>query len=1444
MVELHITIQPLSNLTISPQKVIHQVILNYYMLKYNLIHKYVLDTETVIQPTYNIQYGGGAPIVNDVNMMEGVMEGGEEEEEMEEDVEEVDSLQNDEIEAAFATARASRCHRCNIGFDSQLMLRHHIGAVHQDEVDEAWGLIQASNPMQLIRVHSSHGGAYAIYEVDLSNVDVQDINGLWNTMETQVKEKMVSLYRKIRKMRIQYGLHPQMYQETEDGVRHAFPYFNTKAEQTENPERIMEEYWKALHTFNKKIDDYVELGSGWILERINKLRINVYQIGALLGGGVHFPLPYVLSQKYYCLLNPRGEDNLCFKRAIIASEYVCGKHIPQSIRNRKRTLESNAFHQKYMNNNPINFDGLTFPMTISQIKKFETQNPRFGLNILCFDTTKNDINPCTRLFDSDEQEAYDDEEGEEDDNFDPTNLPAVERQKYIHQVIRDNTFPIAICKEQKEYTIDLLLVVNGTKAHYCLITNLLGLLRLPHDKAHLKHICRYCLNGFSDLGYPLHVDNCAALGLQAVQYPEPGSELYFKNFSHTIPVPFIIYADFESLLIKIQDPTKLHKHRASGYGYAFIDNVEDTIDVEVYIAESENDNIAERMLAQLLALTDELLGKIREYENEAYAMAEISFTNIRKPSPNEKCGFCGKVIFGETPVRHHQHYPPYTWLFYSHNSCNLNAKVRKEIVVFVHNLKGYDSHFLIKALQNQSLVQNIDVIGVSPNKFNYIKVNNKLVFKDSLNFFHASLDSIAKSLDEKDFVYTKRFFARFLIERFKNKTTTFPDLLEMMTLLQRKNVYPYSYFDCDAKYNETKLPPRKEFYNDLTEKPVSDADYKHAHRVMDLLQIKDLREYTKIYLLCDVCILADCFQTFRNMFLKNFGLEPAAYFSLPQLTWDLALKKSGVRLELITDPTMHVWMEDATRGGLCTSGDIRAAAANNKYMPDYDASKPSTFISYLDKNNLYPTVMTYKLPLCDFEWVEGQELEEISRGGKGFITSLEDDDDYGYFFEVDLCFPPETHELFNAFPPAPYKRSVDYTELSPLQQYYADILQISDASLGNKRLVTDLHNRTKYKVHYRVLKLYLQLGVELVRIHSAIRFFQSDYLSEYINDLATRRALAKSKIEQNFYKLLGNALFGKTIENLRNRSIAKVVRSREEALKYNAKPNLQNVMLIEKDRPSDGDLAIVSLKPSVVYLNKPLYIGITVLDESKRLMYDFYYNKALKYWGANGKKVHLIYSDTDSLITLINTDDYYRDMYRKRKNTFDMSDFDKDHKIWGKFHCPNNRKRLGFMKDEAANKVITRFCVARPKMYTYRYLEDGEERVAGQTSLVQRDVKKGKGISTTALEKRITFDQYQQALDGPVNFSVEMRRIVSKKHDVFTVKEHKKGLSGFDVKRYIFHDSVQTLAFGHCSFNETTEEEVEAQISDIDMEAQISDTEMEAQISDTEMEAQFSDTEY
>ncbi|ODM89309.1 hypothetical protein Ocin01_17373 [Orchesella cincta] len=209
--------------------------------------------------------------------------------------------------------------------------------------------------------------------------------------------------------------------------------------------------------------------------------------------------------------------------------------------------------------------------------------------------------------------------------------------------------------------------------------------------------------------------------------------------------------------------------------------------------------------------------------------------------------------------------------------------------------------------------------------------------------------------------------------------------------------------------------------------------------------------------------------------------------------------------------------------------------------------------------------------------------------------------------------------------------------------------------------------------------------------------------------------------------------------------------------------------------------------------------------------------------------------DNDCFITLINTDDYYRDMYRKRKNTFDMSDFDKDHKIWGKFHCPNNRKRLGFMKDEAANKVITHFCVARPKMYTYRYLEDGEERVAGQASLVQRDVKKGKGISTTALEKRITFDQYQQALDGPVNFSVEMRRIVSKKHDVFTVKEHKKGLSGFDVKRYIFHDSVQTLAFGHCSFNETTGGEVETQISDIDMEAQISDTEMEAQFSDTEL---------
>ncbi|CAL8147652.1 unnamed protein product [Orchesella dallaii] len=1330
---------------------------------------------------------------------------------------------NDELTRAYLKMRDQECHYCNIEFQSIPDLHKHIYISHRREAEASWEQPNLPAPLNLKLTRTVFEDAYTVYEADLSNVVPKDVAGLFLGLRETVFKKLRMRLNRHKVFKVQFELKLQMYRMEEDNVKHAWPCFQSFIFIVENNFYLQFAYHKTMDDFTVRVENYLEHGSGWILERINSFRILLSKMEPISGGN-HFSLPYPLAHRNKTLINVPGNDGLCFKRAIIAHDQICGQFVKK--KNKKRTLMGLEFYEKYGKTDKVNFDGIRFPFTIPQVARFERQNPHIALNILGFDMDREGIEKDDRVLEEAEEMVLNQEEDEEDIQVETEPRTVEERQKKkdIYDLLRDHTFPHSVCREQREITIDLLLVVNGTESHFCLITNLVGFLRNPSRK-YITGICRCCLNSFSKKSYKKHLELCKKKKVQSTRFPDQ-HKFSFNKWSNMVFAPYILFADFESLLKKLQDPTKVHKHKASGYCWAFIDQNQELDSISTHIIEDEKENLLERLMAQLIALTDRLIKQMHQWEEEAYKRAEAAFVGIPIPDVDTECGFCHKIAHAGDIVRHHSHYPDFKFQFYSHRSCNLNAKVIKEVTCFVHNLKGYDSHFLIKALKLKNIVTDIEVVSNTAEKFPYIKINNKLVFKDSLSFFSSSLDGVANTLNPEDFKLSRKYFTEMLSNMFPGQNVD-----SKVELLLRKGVYPYSYFDCVEKYDETELPPPHEFYNDLTEKPIEPEEYLHAQRVWRELGIKNLREYTKIYVEADVLLLADCFQRMRKLFQEKFELDPIHYLSLPQLTWDCAMKFSGVELDYIRDENMHIWLEEAKRGGFSSVGDIRAAKANNKYMPDYDPSLPSTFICYHDINNLYPCSMTSYLPQKDFTWVEDDEFDELLGRGQEFIESIPAEGEYGYFFEVDLHFPVELHDKFNALPPAPYRRSVDYTELSPFQQYFADMLNVSETSLSNERLIADLNDRKKYKVHYRALQFYFSLGVRLEFIHSAIKFKQSPFFREYLLTLAEMRRNAKSKVEQNWLKLLSNSLFGKSCENKRNRSTCKLINCREKALKYNKKPNVSRVILLDKEDEDDVDIAIVCLKQTSAYLDRPLYIGVTTLDESKRIFYDYYYNVALKIWGKNDKQVRLAYTDTDSGIYVVETDDVFVDMYNNRHDHFDMSDFDKSHPVWGKFNDDTNKKRLGMMKDETANKVITHFCVAKSKMYTYRYLEDGVDKVSGEKSYLYKDVKKGKGIARSALDKQVNFEQYQVALEEPVQFYTTSFSIQSKNHEIYTLKQTKKGLSGFDLKRYIIPESIETLAYGHYSFKQHSPETNNL------------DNVITSVIKD-EVEAEFSDTEY
>ena len=255
--------------------------------------------------------------------------------------------------------------------------------------------------------------------------------------------------------------------------------------------------------------------------------------------------------------------------------------------------------------------------------------------------------------------------------------------------------------------------------------------------------------------------------------------------------------------------------------------------------------------------------------------------------------------------------------------------------------------------------------------------------------------------------------------------------------------------------------------------------------------------------------------------------------------------------------------------------------------------------------------MTRNLPTGNFRWVEPQNFK---------LENTNESDDVGYFLEVDLEVPEELHDKFKYYPPAPETMVVTDDMLSPYCKQLAEELNLKTG--GATKLIQSLLPKEKYVIHYVALKRYLQLGMKLTKIHRIISFNQDNFMASYIMMNTKLRSLATNDFEKDFLKLMNNALFGKTIENLRNRALINLVIDEDKLLKLIAKPSYVRTKILD-----EGLVAVERKKVNLV-LNKPQYIGVTVLDLSKELMYNFYYNVLYKKYG-DGLK--LLFTDTGML---------------------------------------------------------------------------------------------------------------------------------------------------------------------------------------------------------------------
>ena len=271
------------------------------------------------------------------------------------------------------------------------------------------------------------------------------------------------------------------------------------------------------------------------------------------------------------------------------------------------------------------------------------------------------------------------------------------------------------------------------------------------------------------------------------------------------------------------------------------------------------------------------------------------------------------------------------------------------------------------------------------------KFKYKIRFIDSFRFLPASLDKLAGNLEPNQFKQTRETFG------------------DECDLLLRKGVFSYDWFD-SLELNETKLPPKEEFYSKLNDSEINDSDYEHAQKVWNYFGMKTFLEYHDLYLKTDILLLTDVFETFRGVSMENYELDPCWYYTTPGLALDACLKMTGLQLELLNDINMLLMIEKGNRGGVSMISTWYSKA-NNKYMKNFDPTEESTFILYLDANSLYAWAMSQPLPLNNFKWMTENELSNWRQ--------FSDHEDKGCILEVDLEYPKELHNLHNDYPLAP-----------------------------------------------------------------------------------------------------------------------------------------------------------------------------------------------------------------------------------------------------------------------------------------------------------------------------------------------------------------------------------------------------------------------------------------
>lgn len=776
---------------------------------------------------------------------------------------------------------------------------------------------------------------------------------------------------------------------------------------------------------------------------------------------------------------------------------------------------------------------------------------------------------------------------------------------------------------------------------------------------------------------------------------------------------------------------------------------------------------------------------------------------------------------GSFKCKHHDHLTGnYISALCGH--CNLLLRVPPFCMhVFFHNL-NYDLSGILHALATFDLPHNthqefaMEAIGAQVNHLKSFTImarapgeTNKghkhmwapaITFKDSQAHKMASLEKCLEAMPRTELVGLRREFGAHFDVR----------LADGRPLVDGKGIFPYDYFT-HVELLDAPLPPREAFASALRGgSGPTDEEWTHFELVRDFLGWTTLRELHDFYLSIDVIGLRDMFEAYRRVGRTHYGIDPAYYLTSPSYAWSAMLRNGhfhppegdgSLQLSPLYDGDMFAWLERGKRGGVSVACH-RYAESNHPWddalEKGYDPTKPRSDLVYLDANNLYGWAMTRALPVDGYAWVEEHE-HALARNATIDYGPTEGSRE-GYFFEVALDYPQALHDLHADLPLAPVKRAVTSAELTDAARevWLQERGPKERLHLEQVKLLTTLEPKERYVLWGSTLAFYQRMGLVVTHIYRVLRCTMKPFMEPFITKNTALRTAASAMgndADKDFFKLLNNSVFGKTMENVRDRTKLAVLKT-DEGERFTSitkHPTFRRTLF-----DVEGISILESAAPSVT-LDKPIGVGVAVLDLSKEHMYGLWYDHIKKHYGARAR---LLFTDTDSLCFQVRDGDWYNDCLREPllASVMDFSGYPSSY--------PNpNKAKLGYLKDECAPGRLIYSWSFRAKMHAElmtrgSFNSDTLDRLEQKVKGLRKDVAKSN------LKKR-DWDAIVQKPEGWLNKRVKFTEMrTSRVSGSFfgeseALRKHiasarKRTLSFYDDKRALLGpDYVSTLPYGH-----------------------------------------------